>query len=111
MGCEPCREPTYVTKILPTAGKTQLGYEGAKMKFAFLALFAGIVVMASVQEASAVVYCVNGVVRAGCVVRRPVVVAPAAVVVAPVVVAPRTVVVAPRRAVRCTIVNGVRVCR
>ena len=83
------------------------------MKYAFLALFAGIVVIASAQEASAVVYCMNGVVRAGCVVRRPVVVAPAAVVVAPapVVVAPRAVVVAPRRVVRCTIVNGVRVCR
>ena len=49
-------------------------------------------------EASAVVYCVAGVYRAGCVA-RPVVVAPRAVVVAPrpVVVAP--VVVAPRRRV------------
>jgi hypothetical protein len=42
-------------------------------------------------EASAVVYCVAGVYRAGCVARP--------VVVAPVVVAPRPVVVAPRRAV------------
>jgi hypothetical protein len=54
--------------------------------------------VALTTEASAVVYCVAGAYRAGCVA-RPVVVAPRAVVVAPrpVVVAP--VVVAPRRRV------------
>jgi hypothetical protein len=63
-------------------------------------LLVGGFVALTTTEASAVVYCVAGVYRAGCVA-RPVVVAPRAVVVAPrpVVVAPRAVVVAPRRRV------------
>ena len=56
-------------------------------------------------EANAVV-CARGVVRAGCAgPRGAVVVRRRPVVVAPVVVAPV------RRAVRCTFVRGVRVCR
>jgi hypothetical protein len=73
------------------------------MKYALLALCAGVVVMASVHEASAIV-CARGVARAGCVGARG-----AVVVRRPAAVAP--VVVAPRPAVRCAIVNGVRVCR
>ena len=71
------------------------------MKYAIIALLLAF----SVNEANAVVYCAAGVVRAGCVARRP--------VGAGVVVAPRAVVVAPRAAVvapRCRIVNGARVC-
>ena len=62
-------------------------------------LLVGGLVALTTTEASAVVYCVAGVFRAGCVARP--VVAPAVVVVAPaaVVVAPRAVVVAPRRRV------------
>ena len=70
------------------------------MKYAVIALLLAF----SVNEANAVVYCAAGVVRAGCVARRPVGTA---------VVAPRAVVVAPRAAVvapRCRIVNGARVC-
>jgi hypothetical protein len=61
-------------------------------------LLVGVLIAFMTTEASAVVYCVSGVYRAGCVA-RPVVVAPRAVVVAPrpVVVAP--VVVVPRRRV------------
>lgn len=65
-----------------------------------LTLVSGVALATS--EASAVVYCAAGVVRAGCVARparRAVVVAPAPVVVAPrpVVVAPAVVVVPRRR--------------
>ena len=65
------------------------------MKYAIIALL----LVFSVNDANAIVYCAAGVVRAGCVVRRPV----GAVVVAPV----HAVVVAPR----CRFVGGVRVCR
>jgi hypothetical protein len=88
--------------------KIQRSLEDTKMKYAIIALLLAF----SVNEANAVVYCAAGVVRAGCVVRRPV---GAAVVVAPraAVVAPRAAVVAPRAGVvapRCRIVNGARVC-
>jgi len=76
------------------------------MKYVIIALL----LVFSVNDANAIVYCAAGVVRAGCVARRPVGVAPVGgVVVAPraVVVAPRAVVVAPR----CRFVGGVRVCR
>ena len=69
-------------------------WEDTKMKYAIIALLLAF----SVNEANAVVYCAAGVVRAGCVARRP--------VGAAVVVAPRAAVVAPR----CRIVNGARVC-
>jgi len=68
------------------------------MKYVIIALL----LVFSVNDANAIVYCAAGVVRAGCVARRPVGVAPRAVVVAP-----RAVVVAPR----CRFVGGVRVCR
>jgi hypothetical protein len=64
------------------------------MKFTIMALL----LIASVSDANAVVYCAAGVYRAGCVARPGVVVHPAvggAVVVKPV----------------CRWVNGVRVCR
>jgi hypothetical protein len=57
-----------------------------------LLLMAGSLIALTATEASAVIYCAAGVYRAGCVARRP-------VIVAPVVVAPRAVAVAPRRAV------------
>ena len=70
------------------------------MKYVIIALL----LVFSVNDANAIVYCAAGVVRAGCVARRPVGVAPVgAVAVAPV----HAVVVAPR----CRFVGGVRVCR
>jgi hypothetical protein len=66
------------------------------MKYVIIALL----LVFSVNDANAIVYCAAGVVRAGCVARRP-------VGVGAVVVAPRAVVVAPR----CHFVGGVRVCR
>ncbi|MFZ0207794.1 MAG: hypothetical protein WAL59_17105 [Roseiarcus sp.] len=70
------------------------------MKYVIIALL----LVFSVNDANAIVYCAAGVVRAGCVARRPIGVAPVGgVVVAPV----RAVVVAPR----CRFVGGVRVCR
>ena len=69
------------------------------MKYVIIALL----LVVSVNDANAIVYCAAGVVHAGCVARRPVGVAP----VGAVVVAPRAVVVAPR----CRFVGGVRVCR
>jgi hypothetical protein len=69
------------------------------MKYLMIALLlVGGFVALTTTKASAVVYCVAGVYRAGCVV-RPVVVAPVVVAPRPVVVAPRAVVVAPRRRV------------
>jgi hypothetical protein len=64
------------------------------MKYVIIALL----LVFSVNDANAIVYCAAGVVRAGCVARRP---------VGGVVVTPRAVVVAPR----CHFVGGVRVCR
>ena len=89
------------TSARPMFYKIQRSLEDTKMKYAIIALLLAF----SVNEANAVVYCAAGVVRAGCVARRPV---GAAVVAAPraVVVAPRAAVVAPR----CRIVNGARVC-
>ena len=66
------------------------------MKYVIIALL----LVFSVNDANAIVYCAAGVVRAGCVARRP-------VGVGAVVVVPRAVVVAPR----CHFVGGVRVCR
>jgi hypothetical protein len=82
------------TSATPMFYKIQRSLEDIKMKYAIIALLLAF----SVNEANAVVYCAAGVVRAGCVARRP--------VGAAVVVAPRAAVVAPR----CRIVNGARVC-
>jgi hypothetical protein len=82
------------TSARPMFYKIQRSLEGTKMKYAIIALLLAF----SVNEANAVVYCAAGVVRAGCVVRRP--------VGAAAVVAPRAAGVAPR----CRIVNGTRVC-
>ena len=69
------------------------------MKYVIIALL----LVFSVNDANAIVYCAAGVVRAGCVARRPV----GGVTPRAVVVTPRAVVVAPR----CHFVGGVRVCR
>jgi hypothetical protein len=93
----------HVCSSQPKTVSTSKNLELAKMKYAFLALSVLVSATALVPSEASAVVCAAGVVHAGCVgphgavgVRRPVVRPVAHPVVAP---------------VRCTFVNGVRVCR